>query len=224
MKILIVEDDTALQNAMVTYLSRESFVCDSAFDFTGGLEKITANNYECILVDIGLPFGIGMSLVQEAQKMQLRSGVIIISAKDSVDDKVAGLNYGADDYLVKPFSLSELNARIKAVLRRKQFEGQKNVVEGEISINTDRHEVTVFNEILTLTPTEYKLLLYLIANKNRVISKNALAEHVWDGILNDELFDSLYTHIKNLRRKLIQKGSADYIKTVYGIGYKFKTD
>ena len=147
-------------------------------------------------------------------------GVLIISARNSLDDKVKGLTLGADDYLSKPFHLSELSARIAAIIRRKNFDGNSLLKFHSISIDTVAKLVSVNNKPLELTRKEYELLLYFVSNKKRVISKNAIAEHLWGDDMEGNN-DFIYTHIKNLRKKLIDAGNADYIKSVYGMGYKF---
>jgi DNA-binding response OmpR family regulator len=222
MKLLLVEDEKELSNSMVTYLKAENYVCEIAVDFKTAMDKTESFDYDCILLDISLPDGNGLNVLKELKANKKTDGVIIISAKDSIDDRIAGLNLGADDYLPKPFHLSELGARIAAVIRRRQFDGNKAIVLNEISIDTLAKMVAVHNVELDLTRKEYDLLLYLVSNKNRVISKNAIAEH----ISGDEAdvfdnFDFIYAHMKNLKKKLVLAGCTDYIKSVYGMGYKF---
>lgn len=222
MKLLLVEDEAELSKSMVTYLKAESYVCEVAPDFKTAMEKTESFDYDCILLDISLPDGNGLNVLKELKTNKKADGVIIISAKDSIDDRIAGLNLGADDYLPKPFHLSELGARIAAVIRRRRFDGNKVIIVNELSIDTLAKTVAVHNTGLDLTRKEYDLLLYLVSNKNRVISKNAIAEH----ISGDEAdvfdnFDVIYSHMKNLKKKLVQAGCSDYIKSVYGMGYKF---
>ncbi len=222
MKILIVEDERELSKSMVTYLKAESYTCEVAPDFHSALQKVESFDYDCILLDISLPDGNGLTVLQELKANKKTDGVIIISAKNSIDDRIRGLNLGADDYVAKPFHLSELSARIAAVIRRRRFDGNKVIVLNELTIDTVAKSVMVDNNPVELTRKEYDLLLYLTINKNRVISKNAIAEHLSgdDSEVYDN-FDVIYAHIKNLKRKLTVAGCEDYIKSVYGMGYKF---
>lgn len=222
MRILIVEDEKELSKSIVTYLKNENYICDTAEDFKMAIEKIESFDYDCILLDINLPDGNGLSILKELKRDNKTDGVIIVSARNSIDDRITGLNMGADDFLAKPFHLSELSARVAAIIRRRRFGGSKLLVINELTIDTVAKVVLVNNQCIDLTRKEYDLLLYLASNKNRVISKNAIAEH----LSGDEAdlfgnFDHIYAHIKNLKRKLIQAGAADYVKSVYGMGYKF---
>ncbi len=222
MKILVIEDEQALSDSICTYLDSESFICETAYDFHTAIEKISLYDYTCIILDITLPGGNGLDILRELKANNKTDGVLIISARNAVDDKVAGLKTGADDYLAKPFHLSELGARVDAIIRRKTFGGSNNIVIGEISINLSHKTVLVNSKTIDLTRMEYDLLLYFTGNKNKVISKSAMAEHLWgDDMDLAGNYDFLYTHIKNLRKKLLQAGSPDYIKSVYGLGYKF---
>ena len=222
MRILIVEDEKSLLRSILTYLKRENYRCDTADSVSTGLEKIEHFDYDCILLDISLPDGNGFRILQELRANHRTDGIIVISAKDTLEDRIAGLNLGADDYLAKPFHLSELNARIAAVIRRKRFQGQNIVVINEIVIDLTAKTVTVNNTPVELTRKEFDLLLYLVSNRHKVISKNAIAENI-SGEDADlyENFDFVYSHIKNLKKKLTHAGCADYIKSVYGMGYKF---
>jgi DNA-binding response OmpR family regulator len=219
-KILIIEDEKELSESIVAYLKSEDYVCEVAFGFNKALEKIQDYDYDCILLDITLPGGSGLELLQELKSNNKMDGVLIISAKNSIDDKVNGLMLGADDYLPKPFHLSELSARIAAIIRRKNFKGNNLLNFHRITIDTIAKLVTVNNKPLELTRKEYELLLYFVSNKKRVISKNAIAEHLWGDDMEGNN-DFIYTHIKNLRRKLMDAGDTDYIRSVYGMGYKF---
>jgi DNA-binding response OmpR family regulator len=175
-----------------------------------------------VLVDITLPGGNGLDIIRQLKKARSKAGIIIISAKNSLDDKIEGLELGADDYLPKPFHLSELNARIKSVVRRRNFEGNSEIRFGEITIDPEAKSVAVNGKAVTVTKKEFGLLLFFISNKNRVITKESIAEHLWgDNMDMADSYDFIYSHIKNLRKKLIEAGSADYIKTIYGAGYKF---
>src|SRR5258708_821214 len=206
---------------MVTYLQNESYACEVAFNFNEALDKIETSEYECIVLDITLPGGSGLQLLQELKKNNKSDGVIIISAKNSIDDRITGLQLGADDYLVKPFHLSELAARINAIIRRKMHSGNNIVSFNEISIDTLAKQVAIKNEPVELTRKEYELLLYFISNQRRVISKNALVAHLWSHEMGTgESVDFIYTHIKNLRKKLQEKGCGDYIRSLYPLTYK----
>ena len=220
MKLLIVEDEAELCNSIVTYLKSESYACEVAHNYASALKKIDSFEYDCIMIDIGLPDGNGLKILEELKENNKTDGVIIVSAKNSIDDRIKGLRIGADDYLAKPFHLSELSARVAAIIRRKQFTGNNIVLFNEIAINTLSKEAEVNNQVLDLTKKEYQLLLYFVVNKGKVISKNAIAQHLWGDEASGN-FDFIYTHIKNLRKKLHEAGSADYIRAVYGMGYKF---
>jgi DNA-binding response OmpR family regulator len=222
MKILIIEDESELLLAISSYLSEAGFTCELADRFEMALEKISIYEYDIILLDITLPDGNGLELIKTIKKMNLRSGVIIISAKNSLDDKISGLDLGADDYLTKPFQLSELNSRIKAVLRRRRFNGTDLIRFKEIEVNTDNKTVSIENTFVILTKKEYDLLLFFLVNKGRLLTKESIAEHLWgDNIDLADNFDFIYTHINNLRKKIGSHGGNDYIRTVYGMGYKF---
>jgi DNA-binding response OmpR family regulator len=220
LKILIVEDETELSHGIATYLKGEDYVCETARDFEKALEKIDLHDYDCILLDITIPGGSGLDILKELKANNKLDGVLIISARNSLDDKISGLTLGADDYLSKPFHLSELSARVAAIIRRKKFAGNDLIKFESVVIDTRAKSVLVHDKSLELTKKEYELLLYFIINKNRVISKNAIAEHLWGDDMEGN-YDFIYTHIKNLRKKLSDAGDADYIKSVYGMGYKF---
>jgi DNA-binding response OmpR family regulator len=220
LKILIVEDEKELSASIKDYLSSQDYTCDVADDFVGAIDKTEYNNYDCILLDISLPGGSGLKILERLKEDKKTDGVLIISAKNSLDDKIQGLNLGADDYLSKPFHLSELNARIAAIIRRKNFEGNNLIEFHNLIIDTQSKTVTVNKNLVELTKKEYELLLYFISNKKRLNSKDAIAEHLWGNDMSGN-FDFIYTHIKNLRKKLMDAGDADYIKSVYGMGYKF---
>lgn len=222
MKILVVEDEPALLHSIQQYLQKEGHICESASTYLQGSDKITVFDYDIILLDITLPGGSGLQLLKDVKTKQINTGVIIISAKNALDDKLNGLNLGADDYLTKPFHLTELNARITALERRRTQRTGDVITFHEITIQPSSMEVTVCNNTITLTRKEYELLLYFITNKNRVLSKEAIAEHLWgDYMENAPHFDFVYTHIKNLRKKIVSAGGVDYVKTIYGFGYKF---
>ncbi len=223
MKILLIEDEPELQKSIKQYLEIEGNVIELASDFKEAEYKIALYDYDCILVDITLPKGSGLDLIKDIKLKKNKAGIIIISARDSVDDKIFGLDIGADDYLPKPFHLPELNSRIKALIRRKDFDGNIEISLNELTVFPDERRVLVHGKELILTTKEYDLLLYFIANKNRVISKGALAEHLWGGESDRfDNFDFIYNHVKNLRKKLLEKNCEDYLQTIYGIGYNFK--
>ncbi|MBE7172984.1 MAG: response regulator transcription factor [Williamsia sp.] len=223
MKILIVEDEKELVNSMVTYLKSENYLCETAPDFKTAMEKVESFDYDCILLDITLPGGNGLHVLRELKANRKTDGVIIISAKNSISDRIEGLNMGADDYLTKPFHLSELSARIAAVIRRRRFDGSKLLTLNEITIDTSAKTVSVNNKGVDLTKKEYDLLLYLATNKNRVVSKVAIAENLSGEETNImDNYDFIYAHMKNLKKKLSAAGSPDYIKAIYGMGYKFE--
>lgn len=224
MKVLLIEDEKELLDSMKTYLESEGYRCETANDYQKASEKIHSYDYDCVVVDITLPKGNGLQIIKELKERKSEAGIIIVSAKNSLDDKLKGLELGSDDYLTKPYHLSELNARIKAIVRRKNFDGKNELVMNEIKIDLPSRAVFVNEQTITLTTKEYDLLLFFIANKNKVITKNAIAEHLWgDDMDQNDSFDFIYTHIKNLRKKMLEKDATDYIKTVYGIGYNFNT-
>jgi DNA-binding response OmpR family regulator len=220
LKILIVEDEKALSESIAEYLKKQDYHCDIAINFHDAIDKIEQSTYDCILLDITLPDGDGLKILEELKEDKKTDGVLIISAKNSLDDKIKGLDLGADDYLSKPFHLSELNARIAAIIRRKNFDGNSVIQFENLFIDTKKKLVAVEKKPVELTKKEYELLLYFVANKKRLISKEAIAEHLWGNEMGGN-FDFIYTHIKNLRKKLTDAGDADYIKSVYGMGYKF---
>jgi len=221
MKLLIVEDEKELAASMVSYLKNENYTCEVAFDFKQALDKIETSDYECIALDITLPGGSGMQLLKELKNNKKTDGVIIISAKNSIEDRINGLRLGADDYLVKPFHLSELAARINAIIRRKMHSGNNVIRFNEISIDTLAKEVRIKEDPVELTRKEYELLVYFLSNQRKVISKNALISHLWSQEMGTgETADIIYTHMKNLRKKLSEKGCGDYIRSLYGMGYK----
>ncbi|MBV7533062.1 response regulator transcription factor [Chitinophaga sp. sic0106] len=222
MKILIIEDEIALRNAIQQYLEQQGYVCETAGDFQEAINKVNEFDYDCIVADITLPNGNGLEIVKELKRIHSRAGIIIISAKNSLENKLSGLTLGADDYLTKPFHLPELNARIHALLRRKNFDGNTQITFHEITVTPASQTVTIHQQPITLTTKEYQLLLYLLANQNRLITKSALASHLWgDAYDQAGSYDFIYTHIKNLRKKMMEAGGNDYIKTVYGTGYRF---
>lgn len=223
LKILIIEDEQGLRENITSYFNGDGNICESCSDLSGAIDKLSSYNYDCILLDIGLPDGEGFEILDFLKKKMKDEAVLIISARNSLDDKIKGLNIGADDYLTKPFHLAELKARVASVFRRKITNGNNVLIFNEIAIDLPGRVVAVNKVPVVLTRKEYDMLLYFIANKGKVISKNAIAEHMWgDEMDMHNNFDFIYTHIKNLRKKLLDARCADYIQSIYGIGYKFK--
>jgi DNA-binding response OmpR family regulator len=222
MKILIIEDEQELLYEIKSYLEKEDFICEVADMYNTASEKLSVYHYDIVLVDIMLPGGTGLDLIKTLKNIQQDTGILIISAKNSLDDKLYGLDLGADDYITKPFHLAELNSRIKSVLRRRKFNGAVEIVHNEIKINPDNKAVYVKGKKIALTKKEYELLNFFIANKNRMLTKESIAEHLWgDNIDLADNFDFIYTHINNLRKKIASAGGSDYLLTVYGMGYKY---
>ncbi len=224
MKYLIAEDEKDLQQAIVSYLNRDGNICEVASDYYEAIDKISIYDYDIIILDINLISGSGLDVLKLLKKEKKTAGVIIISANNSLDDKLLGLDLGADDYITKPFHLAELNARITAVLRRGKFGGDEIIEFHEIKIDTKSRSAFINDKPIMLTRKEYDLLLFFVSNKGRVLSKEIIAEHLWgdDSDLLDN-FDFIYVHINNLRKKLTAEGSK-YLKTAYGTGYKFVED
>ncbi len=223
LKVLIIEDETELALNISDYLKAQGYVCELAGTKAQALEKIDSFQYDCILLDLMLPGGSGLDVLEALKKQDKDDGVIIISAKNAVEDKIRGLKIGADDYLAKPFHLSELAARIFALLRRKQFNSANLLIQNELHIDLLAKTLTIHQKPVSLTKKEFALLLMFVGNKNRVISKSALAEHL-SGDMAD-MFDNLdfvYAHIKNLKKKLTEAGCGQYLKTIYGTGYKWE--
>jgi DNA-binding response OmpR family regulator len=222
MKILIVEDELELLTMIGAYLKEQGYIVEKASTVFQAEDKLISFSYDIVLLDITLPDGNGLALLNEFKEKLATMSVLIISAKNSVENKIEGLNLGADDYISKPFHLAELNARIKAIIRRKIFKGEECIVFNEISINAGDKAVFVNDKLLKITKKEYDILLYFISNKNRMLTREAVAEHVWD----DEIdlldnFKFVYTHVANLRKKIKDAGGKDYFKSVYRMGYKF---
>ncbi len=222
MKILIIEDERQLSDSIVCFLTGNDYLCEQAFCCNDAFIKIGAYDYDCILLDLMLPDGSGLDILRRIKRHSPKTGVIIVSAKDSVNDKITGLKMGADDYLAKPFHLSELAMRIFALIRRREFDSGNILNSNDISIDLLSKEVHVREQLIDLTKSEYELLLFLIGNKNKVVSKIAIAEHL-SGDMADMMdnFNFIYAHIKNLKLKLAAAGCNDYIKTSYGTGYKW---
>jgi DNA-binding response OmpR family regulator len=220
-KLLIIEDEHSLLKSIVQYFTQEKFGCDTAISYEEGIRKIEDYQYDCIILDINLPGGSGLQLLRYLRQNKNKDGVIIISARNSLDDRIAGLDIGADDYLTKPFHLSELNARVRALIRRKYAEGASTLEIGMLKVDLPSRSVFSTGQPVPLSKIEYDLLLFLMTNKSRVVSRQAIAEHIHDGPSEQiPSSDFVYSHIKNLKRKLKEKGCLDIIHTVYGLGYK----
>ena len=225
MKILVVEDEAALRAALMSTMRQSGYVVEEAATCAQAQEKIELYQYDCVLLDLTLPDGSGLNLLRALKAEGSAAGVLIITARDALDDKIKGLDLGADDYLIKPFHLSELNARVRAIIRRRSFNGQQQIAFRELLVLPDLAEAYVRGELLSLTKKEYDLLLYLLANPGRILTKEAIAEHLCgDAVDTADSFDFIYTHLKNLRKKMQEKGVENYIRTMYGVGYKLSHD
>ena len=224
MKILVVEDEKDLCKSISDYLKMDDFACEAVFDFDEAIQKIRSSEYACIILDITLPNGSGLNILKELKEENKEDGVIIISAKDSLDSKIQGFELGADDYLAKPFHLAELRARVHSIIRRKSFNGQNKICVGPLVLDLNKKTLNSSKKIIELTHKEFDLLIFLIANKNKVLTKEAIVNHLWgdNNIYMVTNYDFIYTHIKNLRKKLMAEGCQNYIKVIYGLGYKFE--
>jgi two-component system, OmpR family, response regulator CiaR len=221
MKILVVEDETDLLGILIDFLAKEKYSYDAVTTYREASEKVELYDYDCVLLDINLPDNSGFKLLDDLHAIKKVEGVIIISARHSIDDKIKGLNLGADDYLTKPFHLSELNARIQAVIRRKKFEATRTVQFANIELDVPKLAAFVNNEELGLTKKEFDILQHLVANKNIVVSKNSILEYIWgDYVDNSQSIDLLSTHLKNLKKKLKNANANVEIRNVYGVGYQ----
>lgn len=221
MKVLVVEDEPAMLESIERALKQENAVVETATNLNDALDKVLIYEYDCILLDINLPDGSGLEILQELKNRNKSDGVLILSARDSLDDKLEGLNLGADDYLTKPFHFSELIARIRSIVRRKKFDGNAILEIGNIRVDVTNQSITIHNEGVTLNRKEFAILMYLISNKGRLVSKTALAEHVWgDHIDESDSFEFIYSQIKNLRKKMNDLDSGIEIQSIYGVGYK----
>lgn len=223
MKILVIEDEPELLQTIAGSLQMEHYIVETASDFDTALEKAGVYEYDCILLDISLPGGSGLQILEELKKENKSDGVIIISAKDSVDDRIKGLNLGADDYLAKPFHLAELHARVRSVVRRRKFGGNNTLAVANVEANLEARTISVDRAELVLNRKEFDILLYLLTNKERLVTRTALAEHVWgDRIDEADSYEFIYSQIKNLRKKLKYSGARVEIQAIYGIGYKLQ--
>ena len=225
MKLLIIEDDQELLRTILKYFDSFGYLCEKAKNIADAKTKLQDHNYDCILLDINLPDGNGLEILQLLKKKPEKNGVLVLSANDTLDYKLNGMNLGADDYLTKPFHLAELNARVKSIVRRNNFKGNDEIEFNEIYIDTKSNEVSVNKEKIKFTKKEYELLLFLMSNKDRVVTKQSLSDHIWGYYIDlYNSYDFIYSHLKNLRKKIMEKGGNDYIKTIYGIGYKFSNN
>ena len=222
MRVLLIEDEQEFRNVVEDYLKNNDYECTSVGTLKEGMDKSMDHVYDCVLVDVGLPDGSGIDIIRSIKKNNPDTGIIIISAKNSLQDKIEGLNIGADDYLSKPFHLSELNARISSVTRRRAFGGKNHLEFDNLLIKPNERQVFVNDKSLQLTRKEYDILIYLAGNPTHLITKEALADSIWgDKAEMATSFDFIYSQIKNLKKKLNDAGAKDFIKVVYGMGYKF---
>ena len=224
MKILVIEDEPDMRDTIISSLKKEKYNVESAIDYTEARNKLKTYDYDCILLDIGLPGGSGLELLKELKEDGKETGVIVVSARGSIEDKVNGLNLGADDYLPKPFHIAELHARVKSLIRRKTLGGSLTIEIENLKIDTELRKVSVDGISISLNRKEYEVLLYLATNKDRLVNKSALAEHVWGDYIDEtNSFDFIYSQIKNLRKKLKDHNAKPEITAVYGLGYKLIT-
>lgn len=223
MKILLIEDEAPIRAALKEHLTQQGYRCEEAPDFASAYEKLWLYEYDAVLLDLTLPGGSGLDLLRALKAAGARAAVLILTARDALDDRITGLELGADDYLAKPFHLAEVSARLRAVLRRRHFGGQLVLRYAELTVDPTDALVTVNGEAVTLTRKELELLTYFLTNVGRVLTKESLAEHAWgDAIDAADSFSFLYTHLKNLRRKLRAAGCELPIRTLYGLGYQLQ--
>jgi DNA-binding response OmpR family regulator len=222
MKILIIEDEKELVKTIKSFLEQEGFRCETACSYFEAEDSLSAYNYDIIILDLTLPGGNGLDLIKLIKERNKQAGLLIVSAKNSLDDRIKGLDMGADDYITKPFYLAELNSRVKSLARRRHFDGTNELIFNEIKIKIDSNEVLINGKITDLTRKELEILLFFIVNKNKVVTREAIAEHVWgDKISSADNYDFIYSHIKNIRKKIELNNGINYLHNIYGIGYKF---
>jgi DNA-binding response OmpR family regulator len=222
MKLLIIEDDRSLCTGINDYLKMEGHICEIAQNYRQAINKTADNTYDCIILDIGLPDGNGLDIIRELKANKSTGGILILSARSSLDDKLTGLNIGADDYLTKPFHFAEMSARINSIYRRNNLLGLNMISFNEIKVNTSDNQAYVNDTLLNLTRKEYDLLVFFVTNRTRIITKESIVEHLWgDEVILTDSFDFVYAHVKNLRKKIVKAGGKNYIKCIYGFGYKF---
>lgn len=222
MKILVIEDNIELNNVITDMLKQNNYTCESCVDFITADEKLHLYEYDVMVVDINLPDGSGLNLIKTLKALNPSTGIIVISARNSLDNKIEGLDLGADDYISKPFDMAELNARIKSIIRRKHFGGANTIEFGNVVANLSTQTIYINNNSLVLTKSEYNIFLFFLSNPNRVLTKESIAEHIWgDSMDLADSFDFIYSHIKNIRKKVKEAKAENIIEAVYGIGYKF---
>lgn len=222
MKVLIVEDETQLMDSICEFLEKSGMKCEKAMNLAEATQKIDQMEFNCIVLDIGLPDGSGFKIIEEMAKKAIQTAIVIVSARNSLDDRLIGLNIGADDYVTKPFYMPELVARIKSVVRRRGYQEKNEITFNEIKVVPDEMIMYINEKPINLTKKEHELLLYMINNQNKVLTKESIAEHLWgDHADMADSFDFIYSHIKNLRKKITDSGGNDYLKSIYGVGYKF---
>ena len=223
MKLLLLEDNIHLAEDMLQFLNSVGFLVEHAATLQQALEKIHVYHYDMVIIDIGLPDGNGLEIIKKMKTKEIDAAILIVTAKNAIEDKVHGLDLGADDYITKPFHKTELNARIRSILRRKKFNSSNIITRKEIKIDIMAAQAYINDQPLPLTKKEYDLLLYFMYNRNKILTKENIAEHLWgDQIDQADSFDFIYNHIKNLRKKIVNAGGKDYIKSMYGMGYKFQ--
>lgn len=221
MKLLLIEDEADLGKSVSHLLKKESYQAEWVKTYRDAMDKLTTTVYDCLLIDITLPDGNGLNILRHQKEIKSDAGIILITAKNSINDRVEGLDLGADDYISKPFHLAELNSRIKAVLRRRKYAGNKEIEFNNLVILPESYMVYADGKPMDFTRKEFDLLLFLVSNKNRVVTREAIAEHIWGDYMEiSDTYDFIYSHIKNIRRKLSDCGAGDTIHSVYGIGYK----
>jgi DNA-binding response OmpR family regulator len=223
MKLLIVEDNLKLLETIKETLESEKFLCEAAANYETAHEKIFLYTYDALVVDINLPDGTGLDLIRKMKQQNSTTGIIVISARNSLNNKIEGLDLGADDYITKPFDMAELVARVKALLRRRNFSGSDIITHNKISVDTINRSAAAGNQQLDLTKSEYDILLFFLSNPGRVLTRESIAEHIWgDNMDLADSFDFIYSHIKNLRKKITAAGVENPLKAVYGVGYKLE--
>jgi len=224
-KLLLIEDNKQLAEDVAMFFGEEGYITETALTLGKAREKLGIYHYELVILDLGMPDGNGLDLIPVVQGEHPRTAILVLTARDSLDEKVHALEQGADDYLTKPFHKSELNARVHSILRRRISGGSSHITINELTIDLGARIASVKDVVLNLTRKEYDLLLFLVYNKNRLLTKESIAEHLWgDHIDQADNFDFIYNHIKNLRRKIKQAGGRNYIESMYGMGYKLVTD
>ncbi|MBB6459345.1 response regulator transcription factor [Flammeovirga kamogawensis] len=224
MKLLLIEDNEALSEGVISAFKDQKISIEWVSTLEEARDKIGVYEYDILVVDLGLPDGNGLDIVKLIKQVDPNAGVLIVTARDSIDDKVLGLDLGADDYITKPFHMAELIARVRSLFRRKKFKGSNDIIIKELKVDILSKNVSVNNIPLELTKKEYDLLIYFLYNKDKMLTKENIAEHLWgDHVDQADSFDFIYSHIKNLRKKLQKSGGVDRIKSVYGMGYKFST-